>query len=115
LPVFDVPGHVFNQSLAGIFHEIENMLKPLLATMVRVGHNGTVMDQAKLGKATHLALVQRRAFILNQRQIVPIHREDRVMRFKVDVLNLPGAQARQVIPAFGGMLLRAIIGRAAGW
>ena len=90
------------------------MLKPLLATMVRVGHNGTVMDQAKLGQATHLALMQWRAFILNQRQVVPVHGQDQVVRFKVRILNLPGAQARQVIPAFGSMLLRAIIGRAAG-
>jgi len=66
---------MFKQSITGIFDQVEYLLKTTFPAVVRVWHHGSIMLAAKFSDSPQLAPVGRRAVLLGQGKIVPIHGE----------------------------------------
>ena len=63
------------QSITGIFDQVEHLLKTSFPTIVRVWYHCGVELAAEFSEPPQLASLCRRAVLLGQRKIVPVHRE----------------------------------------
>lgn len=79
------------KAIASVFHQIKNLLKAGIPTVIRVRHHRTAQLLTKLGEPTDFAVVLGWASILNQFHILPVHGENQIELFKIRVPNLAGA------------------------
>ena len=97
------------QAFAGVFHQIQHLLKPIRPPVVGVRDHRAVVPQTELGQAAHLGLVLRRATLLHQGQVVPVHHQDQIGVFKVRCAQGAGPQVGHRVTAPGGVLLLSLI------
>ena len=83
---------MLEQTIAGIFNQIQNMLETLGATVIGVWHDGAVKLKAKLDHESDLVLMHGWSLLLDQRQVVLVHDQNQVEFFKISFLYLPGSQ-----------------------
>lgn len=79
------------KAIASVFHQIKNLLKAGIPTVIRVRYYSTIQLLTKLGEPPDFAVVLRWASILNQFHILPIHGENQIELLKIRVTNLAGA------------------------
>lgn len=80
------------QTFAGVFHQVQHLLKAFCAAEIRIRHHWAVKLQTELGESAHLVLMLGWAGLLYLCQVVPVHDLDKVEYFKVGGLNLPCPQ-----------------------
>ena len=66
---------MFKQSITGIFDQVEYLLKTTFPAVVRVWHHGRIVLAAEFSEPPQFAPVVRRAVLLGQGKIIPIHGE----------------------------------------
>lgn len=102
--------HVVQHAFAGVFNQVEYMLKALIAAMVGIGHHGAAHFAAKLGHSVEFVALCGWAQRLGAGHVFMVHHQHQVMALKVISGELPCAQIAQVIAAQQSMLLAAAIG-----
>ena len=80
------------QSVTGIFHQIKYLIEPFCTSVIRIRYDRRVMGQTKLRQSPDFAHVFRRAFILNERQVVLVHHQNQVVMREVSFNDLPRPQ-----------------------
>src|SRR5690554_4640866 len=85
------------------------MAKTILATIVRIRHIGFAEMWCKLQKKFYFVLMFSRAGIFQYGQIVLIHRQNVVKGIEVSLVELSGANKRQINTALLGGLLRSAV------
>ena len=63
------------QTITGIFDQVEYLLKTSFPAIVRIWHHGGIVLAAEFSESSQLTPVDRRAVLLGQRKIVPVHGE----------------------------------------
>lgn len=94
---------VHQQPLAGVFDQVEYVIKTVRAAVVRVWHHRAVLRYAELGQTSELMLMDGRAGLLHYGQVVVIHDQDQVECIKVSRPYLPGPEIRQIVATFDRM------------
>ncbi len=97
--MMQTPAYVVQQSLAGVFDQIENVIEALLAAIVGIGHDSCIMPAAEFGQTTEFVTQGGRAGVLSQCQIIPVHGQQQIMADEISLKDLTCPQVGQIITA----------------
>ena len=99
-----------DQTITGVFHQIQHLIESFGTAMVRIGHHRCVMRQTELRQPSHFAEMLGWAIILHKRQVVSVHHQNQVVLVKVIDGDLARPQIRQVVSSFFCMHLGPCVG-----
>lgn len=91
--------HVCCQTIACVFNQIKHVLKTSSAIILGIWDHGAVMLAAKLAQSAHLVMLIRRACMLGECQVVPIHHHNQIKDLKVACLYRARPQILEVVAA----------------
>ena len=80
------------QSVTGVFDQIEHLIEAILAAVIRIRHHRSVMLAAKFSQSTDFVTHRGRTSMLGQCQIIPVHRQQQIMADKIVLPYLAGPQ-----------------------
>lgn len=102
-----------DQPVTGILDQVQDDLKAVCATVVRVRHYVAAGLHTELGQEADLVHLLCRTFTLHRLHVVHVHHQDEVVLAEVVIPDQPRPKIRQVVSALGGMGLCPLIRWAA--
>ena len=107
-------GDVGQEPVAGVFHQIQHLLKTCIAAVIRIRNHARIVAGTELGQPAHFVMVVVGALRLDEREVVPVHDQDEVGACEIVSLQLPGPEVRKRVSAADCMLQATGIGRRTG-